>query len=66
MGKTRRLLEVGPVSMEVPAVASVRFLGARFAAWSAGDLVTVSVGRYSLSVTEEGMFVVRKHRRPRQ
>jgi hypothetical protein len=67
MGKTRRLLEVGPVSVDVPAVASVRFLrGGRFAAWSSGDLVTLTVGRYSLSVTEKGMLVLRKYEAPPQ
>lgn len=60
MGKTR-VLEVGPLSVEVPAVASVRLLGSRFAAWSSEDLVTVSVGRYSLSVTERGTLVLRKY-----
>ena len=67
MGKTRRLLDVGPVSVDVPAVAGVRVLGGgRFAAWSSGDLVTVTVGRYSLSVTEEGMLVLREYEAPPQ
>lgn len=65
MGTTRRVLEFGPVSVEVPAVTSVRVLGrSRFAAWSGEDLVTVSVGRYSISVNERGMIVLRKYELP--
>lgn len=62
MGTTRRVLELGPVTIEVPAVASVRvFGGSRFAAWSDADLVTVSVGRYSASLTDRGTLVLRKY-----
>lgn len=65
MGSSRRVLELGPVAVEVPAVASVRVLGgSRFAAWSDEDLVTVSVGRYGLSVNERGMLVLRKYEPP--
>lgn len=65
MGKTRRVLELGPVAVEVPAVTSVRVLGrSRFAAWSDEDLVTVSAGRYSVSLNERGMLVLRKYEVP--
>lgn len=65
MGKTRQVLELGPVAVEVPAVTSVRVLGGgRFAAWSDEDLVTVSVGRYSVSLNERGMLVLRRYEVP--
>ena len=53
------------MAVEVPAVASVRLLGgSRFAAWSDEDLLTVFVGRYSFSVNERGMLVLRKYESP--
>ena len=59
------MLELGPVTVEVPAVASVRLRGGgRFAAWSDEDLLTVSVGRYSVAVNERGVLVVRKYEAP--
>jgi len=65
MGNRTSVLEVGPVAVEVPAVASVRLLGgSRFAAWSDEDLLTVFVGRYSFSVNERGMLVLRKYESP--
>lgn len=64
MGTSRRVLEFGPVTVEVPAIASVRLRGGRFAAWSDEDLVTVSVGRYSASINEQGVLVLRKYEPP--
>ena len=64
MGTTRRVVELGPVTVEVPAVASVRLRGGPFAAWSDEDLVTVSVGRYSVSINERGVLVLRKYETP--
>jgi hypothetical protein len=65
MWKTRRVLEFGPLAVEVPAVASVGVLGdGRFAAWSSEALLTVSVGRYSASINEEGNVVLRKYESP--
>lgn len=67
MGTRRRVLELGPVAIEVPAIASVRLRGGgRFAAWSDEDLLTVSVGRYSVAVTERGVVVLRKYEAPRR
>ena len=65
MGTRRQVLELGPIAVEVPAVASVRLRGAgRFAAWSDEDLLTVSVGRYSAAINERGMLVLRKYEQP--
>lgn len=62
MGTTRRVLDIGPVSVEVPAVAGVNVLGdSRYAAWSAEDLLTVQIGRYSASITDQWLLVLRKY-----
>lgn len=62
MGTSRKVLDVGPVTVEVPAVAGANVLGgSRYAAWSAEDLLTVQVGRYSVSVTDEWLLVLRKY-----
>jgi hypothetical protein len=59
------VLELGPVALEVPAVTGVRVRGGgRFAAWSDEDLLTVSVGRYSASITDRGVLVLRKYGSP--
>lgn len=56
----QKLLEFGPLEVELPAGVGVR-LSERscFVAWSSSDLLTVSVGRYSISVTERGMILFR-------
>ena len=65
MGTRRRVLELGPIAVEVPAIASVRLRGGgRFAAWSDEDLLTVSVGRYSAAINERGVLVLRKYEDP--
>lgn len=62
MGTTRRVLDVGPISVEVPAIAGVNLLGdSRYAAWSAADLLTVRVGRYAVSVTDDWLLVLKKY-----
>lgn len=62
MGTTRRVLDIGPVAVEVPAVAGVNVLGdSRFAAWFDEDLLTVRVGRYSVSLTDDWLLVFRKY-----
>lgn len=62
MRTTRRVLDIGPVAVEVPAVAGVNvFDDSRYAAWSAEDLLTVQVGRYSVSITDEWLLVFRKY-----
>lgn len=62
MVSTQRLMEVGPVSVEVPAAAGADLSDdGWFVAWSSSDLLTVSLGRYSVSVTEEWMVLVREY-----
>lgn len=62
MGTTRRVLDVGPVAVEVPAVAGVNLSGeSRFAAWFDEDLLTVRVGRYSVSLTDDWLLVFRRY-----
>lgn len=65
MRDTRRVLELGPFAVEVPAVTGARIRGkGRFAAWSDEDLVTVTVGRHSASITDRGVLVLRTYERP--
>lgn len=62
MGTSRKVLDVGPVSVEAPAIAGVNLLGdSRFAAWSAEDLLTVRVGRFAVSVTDDWVLVLKKY-----
>lgn len=67
MACTQRLLDVGPVSVEVTAAAGADVSdGGWFVAWSDSDLLTVSLGRYSLSLTEEWMLLVREYESARR
>lgn len=62
MATTDRLLEVGPLSVDVPATAGIQLWGAsRFAAWSSKDLLRITIGKYSLSLTDEGMLELREY-----
>ncbi len=64
MRQTRRVLDIGPVTIEVPAVTGIRLWGdSQFAAWTAADLITVRLGRYSLSLNDRGFLVIRKYER---
>lgn len=67
MASTQRLLDVGPVSVDVPAAAGADVTDSGwFVAWSDSDLLTVSLGRYSVSVTEEWMLLVREYQSARR
>lgn len=67
MASTQRLLDIGAVSVEVPAAAGADVSDdSWFVAWSDSDLLTVSLGRYSLSVTEEWMLEVREYESARR
>lgn len=63
MTSRRTIVNVGPVAVEVPAAVGGRLAASdRFLAWSGGDLLTVSVGRYSLALTDRATLVVRRYR----
>lgn len=62
MGPTRKVLSLGPVAVEVPAVAGANLEGdGRFVAWAGEDLLTVRVGRYAASLTDDWLLVLRKY-----
>lgn len=65
MANTERVLELGPLAVAVPETAAVDVSRSGvLVAWSGADLLTVSVGRWSVSLTEEWMLLIRKYEDP--